>query len=62
MDWHVTDEDTWKVRYRLGRSLDEIGRVKPGASAEDTEAIDDMMANPFPGVMRGGPVGVIGQH
>lgn len=61
MDWHVTDEDTWKLRYRLGRSLDEIGRTKPGTT-EDIEAVDDMTASPFPGVMRGGPVGVIGQR
>jgi hypothetical protein len=55
VEWYSTDEDLFKHRMRIGRQLDELARKHDGQ-----EQIDDMMANPFAGVMRGGPAGVVG--
>lgn len=55
VEWYSTDEELFKHRMKLGRQLDELARTRV-----TTEVVDDMMVNPFAGVMRGGPAGVIG--
>lgn len=55
VEYHIEGKEVIGARLALGRALDDLSRVE----VEAEEVFDDMTANPFPGVMRGGPAGVI---
>lgn len=54
MDWHLVEKNYSEARTKL------IGHLRSTAQAADRPTdIDDDSVNPFPGVMREGPMGVI---
>lgn len=55
MEWLCRDEDVRKVHARFIDAITE-------AASPQRDVPEDPYINPFPGVMRTGPAGVIGQH